>query len=101
MNSNQHNTIGPRQHDGGSLAPSTWWDIVGEDGVVVGSIEADYGSKFAHATSRASVSFVVGYNVVWLDDDREGWFSASAHGSAAKALAAAKRYAKGTTKAVR
>lgn len=101
MTTNDHNTIGPRVGAVHFGHPEFTWDIVSPGGTTVGAIEAEYGDDPAYAATRQSRYVVTGYKVWWFDCDDEPFFPVCDHGTARKAFAAAKAYAKATTKAVR
>jgi hypothetical protein len=93
-----HNVIGKKHSSKSCGQPFAHWEVFDASGTAVGLIEADYDQ------SRKDWSrwVVTQYRVWWFDDhDREGAFTVYAHGTAAKALAAAQGYAKATTTEIR
>lgn len=103
MTANDHNTIGPRQQTANAGQPEACYDILAADGRgCIGHIEADYSADNPkYKCTRQTRCLVSGYKVWWYDCDEEPFFAVSDHGTARKALAAAKAYAKAATKAVR
>ena len=101
MSNNQHNTIGKKVTETLSGQPSATWAVFSHAGEEVGVIEADYDDANFNRATRQRRWVVTGYRVWWFDCENEGWFAVKAHDTPAKALAAAKRYAKGTTAKVR
>lgn len=101
MSSDHHNTIGPKVTETLSGAPETNWAILDCHGEEVGVIEAEYGDANFSLATRQRRWTVTGYRVWWFDCENEGWFDTKVYETAAKALAAARRYAKGTTAKVR
>jgi hypothetical protein len=103
VNNSGHNTIGAVEADalpGGERAENRPI-IDGLTGLEVGVIETQYEDANRNTATRKARFVVRGYLVWWFDADNEGWFDTAAHGSPPAALAAAKRYAKGTTTIVR
>lgn len=98
---NQHNTIGSKVADRDNGQPTAKWPIFDYSGNEVGVIEAEYDNANFNRATRECRWVVTSYHVSWFDVDNEGWFDAKAHGTTPKALAAARRYAKGTTAEVR
>jgi len=101
VSNNEHNTIGRKETSVSCGCPSVNWIILDCSGAEVGLIEADYDDANSNRATRARRFVVSGYRVWWFDADAEGWFSVGVHSTPAAALAAAKRYAKGTTTTVR
>lgn len=89
------NTIGNKKTTNDCGCPESCWDILTGDGqAVIGQIEAEYTDANENRATRERRFVVSGYRVWWYAADAEGWFATSAHGTSAKALSAAKAYAK-------
>lgn len=100
MSNNEHNTVGPKVASR-DVQPYAVWTILSHAGEDVGCIEANYQDANENSSERARRWVAAGYTVTWFDSDHEPYFSAGAHGTARKALAAARAYAIATTSLVR
>jgi hypothetical protein len=92
------NTIGPADRHRLNGEPFCSWDVINEDGAIVGFIDTHHSAEYASATSREYVfrvdSYEVNVYVASANAAEVRMFDVKDFESASSALAAAKRFAR-------